>query len=284
MTDLSVCYYNRGTNHTARLLASIHSLRKHNSTIRAFIFNAGDDNGIVRRICKDRRLDIVEIPIPFHNYSKNSCYIAKSSLWRHSPTDQVLFLDADTLVLGDIGPAGWQWRWGSLLPTIALTQFSDWTTHTKIISDRYSKWGAIDCPPVNMHFAITRSTAEPLPAVNTGVMLWHRESPVLELWEALTREGRKQFIPDEIAMQLLLPGYEAEIAVFSDRHNFSPIYGRNDAPVILHGHGGKHVRPEAWPYWREVFADCWREDIAGCRSWLPAGDEKLAAKMADITS
>lgn len=289
-----VCYYNHGTKHLARLLVSLRSLRRHH-TGPVQILDTGESGGIVQRIATRLEADVTTIP--HEALRRHSCYVAKAGLWRHSPFWTTLLLDADTLVAGSIEPL-FNLLEGPESGNILVTRFSNWITTGDIMRGRIERWRGIWCPSVSRESLksikadelVEASLAEPHGAINTGVVGWcHEATGILRDWERLTRTGWKLPITDELALQLLLRRYRHTMV--DDRYNCSPIYGQNrQRAVIWHQHGSKHVERadgrgrEGHAIWWPEFCAAWRSNLAGLRSWAPAGDDALTHALATYST
>ncbi|MCZ2342185.1 MAG: hypothetical protein LC104_10380 [Bacteroidales bacterium] len=110
---------------------------------------------------------------------------------------------------------------------------------------------------------------EPHPAINSGVFAWRKGAPILEDWARLTRFGHRLFIPDEIALQIVLPDYPHTI--LDQRFNCSPKFGIDQDDVrIWHFHGDRHWKPgPGRERWLPEFHNCWNADYAGMQSRWP---------------
>jgi hypothetical protein len=282
MSDSGVIFFNHGQRHCARLVVALLSLRRHYRG-PATILDTGHSDGIIERIAADQRLAVEVERIPFKALRRHSCYVMKSSLWRHSPYDVTLFLDADTLVARPID---------GLLGIIAdpknpgwvVTRFSDWVTTGEIISSRIKQWVNVECEGISVRRLLRLSLESPLPAINTGVVGWRADCEALERWERLTRDGWKCSFTDELAAQLLLR--QERHTLVADRYNCSPLYGRErDQAVIFHAHGSKHlIRADgrgivANAIWAPLFREAFAGNVGGIRSWAPAGDDTLAHNL-----
>lgn len=276
-----VLFFSHGTAHCARLLVACHSLRQHYSG-PATILDTGESGGIVEKIAAACGLEVRRIE--FVQRRRNSAYCTKSTLWRHSPYDATVYLDADTITLAPLDPL---FAHVASHPSgVVLTRFAEWASNGKIVGGRVSQWlGMEPLEDVGIYpDALAKAClSSPQPAVNTGIFGWRRgASAFMAAWEALTLAGWKKFIPDEISCQLLCA--ELPHLMLSDAWNFSPVYSRGiERAKIAHFHGHKMVeRPdgrgaEGHEIWFPHFLACWRQNLADCQSWLPAGDQHLAA-------
>lgn len=275
-----VVFFNHGEKFLARLLVSLSSLREHYS---GEVVIADSDGGLDRRvqqIADQFGVRIVDVPVP--NLRRNSCYVAKSTLWRHVPAGPTLLVDADTLFTKSPRPLLDQLAERPDLPL--FTQFSDWTTQTRKIRGRIERWA--EFAPQEVAAALHLGKR---PAINTGVVGWNDGCEAwLKAWAKLTREGASLPMTDELAAQVLIEGFPCQIV--GQEWNASPIYSTAEPKDvgIWHFHGDKHLsrggdggkghQGEAiWlPRWKKL----WDANVANVRQWAPAGDRHLADWMA----
>ena len=266
-----ILYLLSGVGYAELLAVSLFTLRKHYSgAVHVFVTDDASE-AAVNRMQADASITVSRIPLP--SVRRHHSYCVKATLPALSPFKRSVFLDADTLVCGDIGEL-----FGSCL---AVTRFSDWVTTGKTISKRIrqwgggSKWGSMS-PAVDG--LIAHALAESRPAVNTGIFGFHRDCPILPQWEALTLAGWQRSFTDELAMQLLWE-HQPGARIFDDRWNASPVYsaGRQDVRV-WHLHGRAHARKDAGrALWLPVFEEAISVNFAGLVDW--SGDFDAAVKL-----
>lgn len=264
-----IVYFSLGTKHVARLAVSLLSLRKVYSG-NICVLNAGGDNGIVERITRDARIGADMRHISIARYRRHSAYVAKASLWRESPYEATLYLDADTIVARNPSQL-LDWCSADDMPGFVVTRFAQWTTQGSIVSGRIRQWESVD-PQL-----VAKSLDAPHAAINTGVVAWSRQKAgaVLRAWEQLSREGWRCSFTDELAAQLLIRQYKHTLV--ADMYNCSPIYGQcKDNAVIWHMHGGKSTRPEALPIFLPWLRETARLNVGGFREWAVETDQRLA--------
>lgn len=266
-----VLFLNISTKCLVRLAVSLYSLRQHYDGPVCIINATGHDGGIMERFAADSRLGVevrnVELPI----YRRRTAYCAKPSVYRWTPFDRTLFVDADTVVMADPSMLL------AMQTPFVVTQFSDWNCSGSIVRKRIEPFLHIGELAIGVPKLASQVVAESWPAINTGVFAFNRDWPGMKTWERLTQAARTRAnFTDEIAANVLLPFFGDDAAMVNDRWNWSPIYGKSADPVVVHTHGSKHLRPEAIPFWFPVFQQCIDLDIAGIRSWMPAGDKRLA--------
>lgn len=260
-----VLYLLTGPKAAVRLVCSIWTLRKHYDGPIA-VAVATDSHRYGCCLVADKRLGIDIIPIGETPKLRNATYVLKSSVWRFTPFDETVFLDADTTVHGPIDEL-----WGAPL---TLTRFSAWTTLTKRIRGRILKL-------VNAQKdRVMRALFKEYPAVNTGIFAFQKDNPDLRVWEEVTQNHRI-FMADELVMQILVP--EFNVRWLDDRYNYSALYGASDpdGAVIRHYHGKKHCHEKAVPVWGPIYDECIREDVAGLSQWTPAHDRRLGAWLSE---
>lgn len=266
-----ICYLNIGTRCLVRLAVSIHSLRKHYDGPICIVNAAGLDDRIVDEFAADPSLLVDVKHIPIKTYRRRSAYVAKPSVYRWTPFDRSLFVDADTVFRADPSPL---FEVGS---SFVVTKFSDWICSGGIIKKRIEPFFNIGDAAIEVPRLAKQVIAESWPAINTGVFVFDRNWTGMRSWERLTQAARTRAnFTDEIAAQVLLPFFGDDVSIVNDRWNWSPIYGKSANPAIVHFHGKKHLRPEAMPYWLPVFRECVELNVANIRSWMPAGDNRLA--------
>lgn len=235
-----VLYFNAGTRCLARLAVSLVSLRQ--------VYDGPIALLLQEELPRDfypvtTSLDVACHALPATDASPRTM---KASLWRFCPFACALFLDADTLVTQNPTP---------LLDAaeqhgLVVTRFANWVTTGPRMRKRIAAWEPI-LGDRDLEAALRFG-----PAINTGVVGWRRDAPILEPWEALTRAGWEagctRRLIDEIACQVLLPRYPHHVV--DDRWNWSIRHGVAQTPAILHYHGEKHLGPEAGcQLWRDSF-------------------------------
>lgn len=256
-----IIYFNYSTPHLARLAVSLWSLRQV-YTGSVTILNAGEDGDIVAQLAADPQLDVQVIPIKIERRRRHTAYCGKPSLWRWTPYDRSLYLDADTIVVADPEPA---WRApGSLV----VTRFADWVTTGRIYSSRIRQWLQVSHPKYDVP-ALARSCLEhSFPAINTGVFVFDRDNPELAAWESVAQAGHACSFTDELALQILLP--TMPVGWLSDEWNASPIYHhcRPEQARIWHFHGCKNLRKDAGKtLWWPVFEKAYAANVGGLATW-----------------
>lgn len=277
MTDDGVLYLNAGTKHGVHTIVSLTSLRKH---WKGRVAIACDDAGLsVAEWCAaDSVLAPVEIihDTRLRSGGRGIAYLTKTLLPLVSPFKRTLFVDADTLVVGDLSEA-----FPRTPEEVVLTSFADWVSTGNKMRGRISEWKDVEPERV------ARMLAKPYPAINTGVVGWgERSQAFTDDWHA-TASRRIAFITDELAAQLIFPDHAVRVVDY--RFNASVVFdvdrpGANPADVRLyHGHGGKFWKKDSG---RAIYLPAYRacleqnrgniQDVALHHKWfesLPADDQ-----------
>lgn len=268
-----VLYLLTGAAHAVRLVVSLWSLRKYyDGDITVYTTRPGSHR--IGELCvADERLRITHEKMSLDDTRRNSSYVAKTVVMASAPYDTNLFLDADTLIVDGIS---------ELLDLsddeeCIATQFSNWTTQRRVIRKRLESWRDVQSELFTedwMNDTID-AAVQPQPAINTGVLAFRKDATILAAWRELTHAGRKKFICDEIAFQLLLNQHPHRI--LDCRFNCSPTHARNSSDVrIWHFHGDKHVRRESGrQIWMPAYNECVSENVAGIADWSPDADTRL---------
>lgn len=268
-----IIYFNYSQPHLARLAVSLWSLRKiYDGPVS--ILSAGGDSGIVEQLAADPHIDAHVVPIDIPLRRRHTAYCAKPSLWRWTPYERSLYLDADTIVVGDPREAS------QVQGPLVVTRFASWVTTGKIYSSRIRQWLKVTHSQVDIP-ALARSVLDlPFPAINTGVLLFDRNNPELATWETVAQAGHACSFTDELALQILLPTMAC--GWLDDRWNASPIYHhcRPEQVRIWHFHGCKNLRKDAGKtLWLPVFKEAYRANVGGIQSWYQV-DKSLREYVA----
>ena len=243
-----VAYLNSGGKCVVRLCVSMKSLRDYWDG-PVTLFTKDKQPKVLLETARRLDVSIIELPNDTHKHPM----VLKAGLWRWTPYDTTVFLDADTLIVGKLG----ELFESAEKNGFCVGAFAGWKTSGRTISKRIRGFGSIvdkDLVARALNYG---------PAVNTGVFGFTKGAAILEPWEALTRlscDRRVSRIPDEVACQVLLPDYKAEVV--PEKWNISVKYGGlpKDARII-HYHGRKHVSDEfpACSLWKTRYWELRRE-------------------------
>ena len=274
-------YLLTGQSHAVRMVVSMVSLRKYyDGPVTVFTTHA-ESHLLGREMAADPRLNVEHRIFPRIYRRKNASFLLKIAILRDAPFEHTMYLDADTLVTGDIS-AMFDF---SEEPQLIVTRFADWTSRTHRIRRRIKRWREISQQRYRpeewqnlLHDALKKR-----PAINGGVLAVRRGAKLIERWHQLSLIGKRTFICDEIALQILYHKFPHK--VLDCRWNCSPIYGVNrDSIRIWHMHGGKHLREQARQLWLPAYAECLKENFARIRDWTPAGDRRLQGFLESLNT
>jgi len=210
------------------MLVSIYSLRRHYDGPVLVLIEGKQDEWFLDKLkmfnCKTK-----EIP-----FSGEYPLSIKPTLWRYvDHYSLVMFLDADTLVVGPLDEY-WDLIWKHGFVT---GNFANWKTRGSSIAKRIKNWKP--AVPEMVEPALNYGTA-----VNTGINGWKKDHPTLKEWERVCALGYAKKctnrIVDEIACQMILPHSEHGLA--GVEWGTSVKFGTVDNNTkIIHYHGHKHV-------------------------------------------
>lgn len=265
-----ILYWFCGVRYAERLVVSAFSLRRHWDGPIHVVCTDDDCEAICARMHGDARIRSGYSRVEMTRFKRHSMYVNKTLLPTWSPFDQTVFLDGDTVVAGPIDEL--------FEPRVAITRFGEWQSKGGTMSKRIGRWRGIS-PAVDA--LVAKQLASKHPAINTGVVGWHRGTAELAVWHQLAVAGHARDMTDELAMQLLqteIPG----LKVFDDRFNCSPIYGSHQGDArVWHFHGDKHLRRDVGRrIWQPVFDEARAANVAGLGEWAGKYDKhvrKLAA-------
>jgi hypothetical protein len=237
-----ILYFSVGNKCIVRALISVFTLRQHYQG-PVTLMTAGHQPELFLTLMK--RMGVTVQPIEVD--SKLHPLVIKASLWRYTPYDVTMFLDADTIILRPIDEYFNKIR----EHTYCTGEFAGWRSDAGgTITKRIRNFSKV-CPQADIDAAIKYG-----PAVNTGIHGYTKDAPILKEWEELSSKGYSagcSVIPDEIACQILIPRYPHWVAPVE--WGVSVKYGKIDEnSKILHLHGRKHTN--TWPgcgLWKTTF-------------------------------
>ncbi len=260
-----IIYYNYGSKCAVRLLVSIESLKKHYSGSITIISDGAESDAICKKIADGTGCNIISMKNSGVPRGKNYALLVRTRLNLFTPYDWSVYLDADTLITGNISELFNQSK------SFVATRFSNWHTKGKKIAARIEGFRKF-CPE------LVDAALEYGPAVNCGVWAFRKNASIFNDWYKTAIKNVDSFIPDEVACQLLLPKHEHRLV--DGRYNFSCKYGSKDDTDyrIIHYHGKKHCRGKnvfMSDLWINAYNDVVARNVANVREWTPSGDRML---------
>lgn len=254
--------------HAARLVVSIASLRRWYAGPITIFTTRPESHEIGELCCQDRRLRTTQVRISERKAnSQVSAFLTKSTAIANSPYPATVYLDADTLVVGDISP---------LLDSAALSDvtaivFHRWKTTDPHLVELLTSWRQFEGKKrdrFGLKHLIDGLLANPFPGINAGILAMKPTAPILSEWRDLGHLGRKNFIPDEIALQLLLQRHPHRL--LDTRFNCHPSVHPEMRDVrIWHYAGSLHLcdwGPER-NLWYPTYLECRRRNLAKMATW-----------------
>jgi hypothetical protein len=252
----------------ARLVVSLYSLRRwYGGPITVFTTRP-DSHAIGSRCALDHHLRVRQERCserPGVGYT--SSYLTKTLILEQSPYRTNLFLDADTIVNGDLSDVFAEAR---SVPLVA-TNFCGWSTMNEPTFRYLQRWRALQEGIVGRRFAIKKRidqlTSNHYPSINSGVFAFRRVPRMLRRWDALTLAAKDLPNPDEIALQLML--LETDHRILGHQYNCHPHAWHNAfEPRIWHFAGRSHLaKGRCERIWLPLYNECQRAGVAGIGDW-----------------
>lgn len=261
-----IIYFNQGTKCLTRLCVSIHSLRKvYNGAVT--VIHVGDVPDSIRGYIARMGCAFLNIPA-----TGEAPLVRKAQMWRYSPYDLTMFIDADTLIVGRVD------EYFHLIAEYGFCTgwFAGWKTTGGTMSGRIKAMEKCTSKEEVLH------ALEYGYATNTGIFGFKKDHAILPAWEKLTREAHKSGcspIPDELACQMLLPYHRHWLAPIKWGVSVNKSSEEHYADMrIIHYHGRKHVRelPICSP-WKQEFKAVLRE----CPEVAEYADRRLRRYMGE---
>ncbi len=279
--NLGVAYLLTNPQLAARLVVSIWSLRKwYDGPITVFT-TRGESHEIGELLVQDSRLRVSHMRCAEVQSDRNSTFLTKITLHFESPYEATVFIDADTLVVGSIDRllyAAQNWP-------LTVTSFCGWETTDAPIKERLESWRAIanrEGDRFGLDALVDMAIAVPQLAINAGVLAIHRRNPALQFSHDLAMYGRDLQIPDEMALQLLLPKFEQ--CLLGSQFNCSPV-GAPDMPDvrIWHFFAVTHLRhDQSREFWLPAYERCRDENVAQLQSWSRVERKELPGMESGV--
>lgn len=278
-----IMYLMSGPSQLPYLVCSLYTLRKHwNGEIVVYAWP--ESAAIVERIAQDVRLNVGWRGWEPSRRGRNAQFECKQLVMQSLDCDVGMYLDADTLVFGDVEP---------ILTTagsygFAATQWNDWVTTGRMVGGRIAQLKKIEAVPLQL---VDRCLTERWPSVNGGVFACRPSSPVLPVWYEWTVAARALFISDEKVLHILQPHFyplNQMVTICADgKYNSSPKYRSvrlaDEDIVVRHFHGHSNVRPQksqkGIDMWWPVYQECLKLNVGGIREWRPGVRNKWMDKL-----
>lgn len=244
---MEIRYLMSGQAHCPYLIVSLSTLRKYYDG-PVIVYAYPESFETVRRIADDKQLDIEARLWQPEYRGKNSQFLEKIRLMQQG-VGNACYLDADTIIcdrLDDLFSAADEYD-------LLTTQFGDWVTTGKIISNRVRRLRQFPNIDQTLVEEVLDNT---YPSPNGGIFVCRHGCNVLRQWYEWTWEAKSVFIADETVLQILQLKFDTMKVLLGGRFNCSPKYRpKGLEPAIIHGHGDCFLRPnksragvETWLY------------------------------------
>jgi len=246
--DAGVLYFNSGHKLICRLLVSLDSLRqRYTGEVSLLASHMPDD---VLKVIADSGVNVIRQDL---KAGGQEALLVKTRLDEFTPFKRTLFLDADTLVLGDVRPMFSQLDEYECI----FTQFSAWMANHRAIEHRVRiimEKGHITKEQYLEAISPKR------PAINIGVYSWREDATIWKEWKALSHKITDHYIPDEASLQAVLHKHNHKVE--SNNYNVSlnrPGY-LGPTPdtskwVVLHLAGRAHTSSKKSAGWNKLWIE-----------------------------
>jgi len=268
--------------HAPYLATSLYTLRHHwSGPIQVFAWP--DSYEIVSQIAQD--LGAVCYKREPSYRGRNDQFLDKIELAQTLYDDTNLYLDADTLIRGNIDELfDLTDQFG-----FAATQFGSWTTAGGLIKGRIKRLEQFPGIETNLIEAVVNNV---WPSVNGGVFGFKSNSPVLPLWYKWSNAARSIFICDECVLHLMMPKFgplnKMHVScggVYNSSPKHAPPELDDDKVKIWHGHGDSFVRwkksAKGCRMWKKVLDECTERNIGGIKEWIGSCGNKWLGEFFD---
>ncbi len=254
-----VAYLYCGGKMWPRLIVSLWTLRKHwEGAVRVYCATEKDVDWI-GQTCAELGCETVLMEAP---EASGSSPRGKLALTQNVVAENIVYIDADTVVEGDISP-----MFGYPL---ALTSHGDWTTKGRRVREQLVSYrGYSDL----LDPLIALQLEGEYPHINAGTFGFVGGCPQIRLWQEVVGEvvrvikahpeqftKDKTFVPADTAFQLITS--QVRHIVLDDRYNCCCRHGLHwDDPIVRHYCGRRHGRND--PHWRNAFLECRERNLGG---------------------
>ena len=266
--NVGFLYLLTNPKHASRLVVSIASLRNWFGGPICICTTRPESHEIAHYCCRDPRLRTDHIRIWERKAKRQEpAFLTKTIAISNSPYPATVFLDADTLVVGDISRLVESAQEAEVTATI----FHNWRSTDQHLSEMLESWRVLQGTKrdtFGLRKLIDNALRDSVPGINAGVVAMQPRSKILKDWHELTYLGRKRFLPDEIALQLLLQKYPHRL--LDTRYNCHPSADPNIQDVrIWHYAGSLHMHD--WGpgrrHWIPAYQECQRLNMANINAW-----------------
>jgi hypothetical protein len=261
-----VIYYNRGTACAVRLLVSIYSLRRFYEGPITILADGASSYKICSLIAEELRCDI-KLWSSGISTGSNEVYLAKTRYHVGTPYLLTIALDADTVVVAPVDELFDFARSDGF----CVARFSNWKTSQFTIAKRIARWKNYLSDDINPALSFGS-------AINCGVVVFAKDTPLYSDWYKYALLGRNTFIPDEVCCQIILHRYPHRLLDSCWNRSCKYDNPRNPSTKIIHYHGRKHCRkglPFSGDIWIDLFREVHLQNLARIQEWMPAGDRML---------
>lgn len=268
METRGIIMYNCGTKCLVRAIVCLYSLRKYYNGAITFFIEESTTPKEFDDVCKYFNVDVVKLP----GDSVTGALIKKTKTLWNTPYDKTLWIDADMVIVGKIDE---MFSYLNDNYSFSIPNFCRWWSDGKGISRRIKRFNGL------VSKEILDEALKHYPAINTGIFSYKKQTKFLKQWIdlAIQTNGKRIFISDEIACQVLMPQFKNEIYIADPKFNVSVLYGNEiEDKRVIHFHGSKHCLSSdvlLCDIWKATFKEMCDANIANINSFLKYADKRL---------
>ena len=271
-----VIMFNRGDAMMINAIVALYTLRQHyDGNVTFYVQQPCSCMEEFKKSLGHFNCDIIEL----ENKPEYKTLVMKNSLFENPPYDKTLWMDTDTVTVGDIAPMFDYLDEHNC--DMCIPSFAGWVSDGSAISKRIKRFVGI---------AEQRHIDKALrhyPAVNTGILSFRKSekwSKFVKDWTNLAYQGSLKgiFIPDETVAQVLYPSIEEwglKIFITKTDFNVSVLHdhGKSKDRRIIHFHGKKSVLnvDTCNQYFKPIFHELLEKNEANIQHYVQYSHKRI---------
>lgn len=262
-----VLYLMSGISSIDQLVVSIWSLRKHWEGNIAVAMTP-DCSKAMKPVMEDKRLEFSVLETERLGIERHDHWIAKSCTYLQTPFEETIYMDADTIVKGDITPLFGRFNVSYVGSDDNPVRINQQRRHQFAGSLRKSLKNRLHEAGLPFKQLIDRMLKLNMPIINNGVMGFHKDHPVLHSLYFLGRMVPEHRLHDELAIQLLAPDIDG-LKFLPEKYNHLVRYGQDlKGAIVQHYHNKSFCRhDEGILEWAPHFREALELNLGGMKKW-----------------
>ena len=271
-----IIMFNRGDSMMINAIVALYTLRQHyDGDITFYVQPPCSCMEEFKKSLKYFDCNVVELP----DKSEYKTLVMKNSLFENPPYSKTLWMDTDTVTVGEIDDMFDYLDEHDV--DMCIPHFAGWVSDGRSISKRINRFkGIIEDKYIN-------EALKHYPAINTGVLSFRKSdkwSKFVKDWTDFAYRGslKRIFIPDETTAQILYPSmHEWGLKYFIATTDFNVSvlhdHGKSKDKRIIHFHGRKSVLEVEMcnKYFKPVFKEMREKNIANINHFIPYSHKRI---------